>query len=88
MPDAPDQRPPLDFVIDISSFAGPAVPVLGMLLLGAALSRLSMKSLPKGFWKSAVMMAGLKLVVGESLFLFIEGEVWRAVWVWPSWGYK
>lgn len=51
--------------MEIASFAGPTVPVLGMLLLGAALSRLSMKGLPEGFWKAAVMMAVLKLVVGE-----------------------
>lgn len=74
MPQAPDQRPPLDFLMEIAVFAGPTVPVIGMLLLGAALSRLSMSGLPKGFWKAAVMMAGLKLVVGEflffSLFLF------------------
>ncbi|KAL0632872.1 Protein M3 [Maublancomyces gigas] len=64
MPQAPDQRPPLDFLMEIAVFAGPTVPVIGMLLLGAALSRLSMSGLPKGFWKAAVMMAGLKLVVG------------------------
>lgn len=68
MPQAPDQRPPLDFLMEIAVFAGPTVPVIGMLLLGAALSRLNMSGLPKGFWKAAVMMAGLKLVVGEFLF--------------------
>lgn len=70
MPQAPDQRPPLDFVMEIATFAGPTVPVIGMLLLGAALSRLSMVGLPKGFWKAAVMMAGLKLVVGGFLSFF------------------
>lgn len=70
MPQAPDQRPPLDFFMEIAVFVGPTVPVLGMLLLGAALSRLSMSGLPTGFWKAAVMMAGLKLVVGGFLFLF------------------
>lgn len=70
MPQAPDQRPPLDFVMEIATFAGPTVPVFGMLLLGAALSRLSMVGLPKGFWKAAVMMAGLKLVIGEFLSFF------------------
>lgn len=73
MPQAPDQRPPLDFLMEIATFAGPTVPVIGMLLLGAALSRLSMAGLPKGFWKAAVMMALLKLVVGEFLvFLFFN----------------
>ncbi|KAH0606628.1 uncharacterized protein H6S33_003462 [Morchella sextelata] len=64
MPEAPDQNPPLDFIMDIATFAQPTVPVLGLILLGANLSRLSMKGLPKGFWKSAVLMAVLKLIVG------------------------
>ena len=62
--DAPDSRPPLDFIMEITGFAGPCVPVLGLLLLGAAFSRLSIKSLPQGFWKSVAAMACLKLVVG------------------------
>ncbi|KAH8150835.1 uncharacterized protein LAJ45_05016 [Morchella importuna] len=64
MPEAPDQNPPLDFIMDLATFAQPTVPVLGLILLGANLSRLSMKGLPKGFWKSAVLMAVLKLIVG------------------------
>jgi hypothetical protein len=64
MPSAPDGRPPLDFVMEIASFGGSAVPVIGMVLLGTALSKLTVKSLPKGFWKSVVSMAFLKLVVG------------------------
>lgn len=74
MPPAPDQKPPLDFVMEIAIFAGPTVPVLGMLLLGAALSRLSMGGLPQGFWKAVVMMAGLKLVVGELFFCLFFGK--------------
>lgn len=65
MPEAPDQNPPLDFIMDLATFAQPTVPVLGLILLGANLSRLSMKGLPKGFWKSAVLMAVLKLIVGK-----------------------
>ena len=61
---APDDKPPLDFIMEITRFAGPCVPVLGLILLGAIFSRLSIKSLPKGFWKSIVAMAVLKLVVG------------------------
>lgn len=45
--------------------------VMGMILLGAELSKLSFNGLPKGFWKSAVSMAVLKLVVGPVL-----GVIW------------
>jgi predicted permease len=64
MPSAPDDKPPLDFIMDICNFGGDTTPVLGMILLGAALSRMTVKGLPKGFWKSYVSMAALKLVVG------------------------
>ncbi|KAI5785871.1 auxin efflux carrier [Geopyxis carbonaria] len=64
MPDAPDAKPPLDFIMEICSFGGLAVPVLGMTLLGAALGKLSLSNLPKGFWKSVLAMAILKLVIG------------------------
>lgn len=73
--DAPDQKPPLDFIMEITSFAGPSAPVLGLILLGAAFSRMSIKSLPKGFWKSITVMAIFKLVVGMALFLL---QRWRS----------
>ena len=59
--------------MDIATFSGPCTPVLGMLLLGAALSRLSLKSLPKGFWKSAALMAVFKLVIGKTFSPLLEG---------------
>ncbi|KAA8910795.1 auxin efflux carrier [Sphaerosporella brunnea] len=71
MPAAPDDKPPLDFVMDICGFGGGAVPVIGLILLGTALSRMQVKGLPEGFWKSAASMAFLKLVVGP-----IIGIVW------------
>lgn len=76
MRDAPDKKPPLDFIMEITRFAGPSVPVLGLILLGAAFSRMSIKSLPKGFWKSIVVMAVFKLVVGMILLLL---QRWRSV---------
>ncbi|KAG0636778.1 hypothetical protein HOY80DRAFT_1053505 [Tuber brumale] len=85
VPNAPDNKPPLDFMMDIATFSGPCVPVLGMLLIGAALSRLSMNNLPKGFWKAAVLMALLKLVLGP-----IIGISWttqlkkRTNWIDPN----
>lgn len=72
IPDAPDHKPPLDFIMEITRFATPCVPVLGMILVGAAFSRLSIKALPKGFWKTVVVMAVFKLVVGTLLVLFIS----------------
>jgi predicted permease len=80
MPSAPDDKPPLDFFMDICNFGGNATPVLGMILLGAALSRMTIKGLPQGFWKSIVSMATLKLVIGmvtdfgERWIFFADGR--------------
>ncbi|KAF8417226.1 auxin efflux carrier [Tirmania nivea] len=71
--DAPDQKPPLDFIMEITRFAGPSVPVLGLVLLGAAFSRMSIKSLPKGFWKSIILMAIFKLIITKGPII---GMVW------------
>ncbi|KAI9741757.1 MAG: hypothetical protein M1834_000143 [Cirrosporium novae-zelandiae] len=71
MPNAPDGKPPLDFIMDISDFGGQSVPVIGMILLGGALSRLSIRDVPKGFWISTLSMSILKLIIGA-----IIGLVW------------
>lgn len=63
IPMAPDGHPPLSFIMDITSFVGAAEVPLGLATLGATISRLSLRGLPKGFWKSVVLMTLLKLVV-------------------------
>lgn len=63
MPSAPDGQPPLDFVMDFAEFIGNACVPFGLLLLGGMIGRLSIKSLPKGFWKYLVALILLKLVV-------------------------
>lgn len=60
---APDGKPPLDIVMEIAKFSEPLVPILGLTLLGAAMSRLTIKSLPKGFFISIFSMSTLKLIV-------------------------
>jgi predicted permease len=63
IPEAPDGLPVLDFVIDFTSFIGNACVPLGLSMLGATIARLEVKQLPKGFWKSILLMSVLKLVV-------------------------
>jgi hypothetical protein len=71
MPNAPDSKPPLDVVMEIGKFAGPLVPIMGLTMLGAAMSRLTIKSMPKGFWSTVSVMSVLKLVACP-----IIGVVW------------
>ncbi|CAN3373481.1 hypothetical protein DIURU_003036 [Diutina rugosa] len=63
IPTAPDHQPPLSFVMDIVSYIGAASVPLGLLLLGATISRLQVKKMPKGFWKTAVGITVSRLVV-------------------------
>lgn len=68
---APDGQPVLNFVMDFTGYVGNACIPLGLLLLGGTLARLEVKSLPKGFWKTIVMMTTFRLVV-----LPIVGIAW------------
>lgn len=63
IPDAPDSQPPLSFIMDIASYIGAASVPLGLLLLGATISRLQVKKMPKGFWKTAVAVTVSRLII-------------------------
>ncbi|KAK6522806.1 Protein M3, variant 3 [Arthrobotrys megalospora] len=74
MPSAPDGRPPLDFIIQFASWGGQLSPVMGLTMLGAALSRIRVRHLPKGFWTSIVATCFLKLIIGPILgILWVQG---------------
>ncbi|KAK6201037.1 uncharacterized protein RJT21DRAFT_120004 [Scheffersomyces amazonensis] len=60
---APDGQPPLSFIIDLTSYIGAASVPLGLLLLGATISRLQVKRMPPGFWKTAVMITAARLII-------------------------
>ena len=63
IPNAPDEQPPLSFVIDLVSYVGNASVPLGLLLLGATLARLQVKKMPPGFWKTALLITFTRLVI-------------------------
>ncbi|KAI5949975.1 ECM3 [Candida theae] len=63
IPNAPDEQPPLSFLIDLASYVGNASVPLGLLLLGATLARLQVKKMPPGFWKTALMITFTRLVI-------------------------
>ncbi|KAJ6261707.1 hypothetical protein Dda_2505 [Drechslerella dactyloides] len=74
MPNAPDGRPPLDFIIQFASYGGQLSPVMGIAMLGAALSRIRVRHLPKGFWMTIVATCVLKLILGPILgIVWIQG---------------
>lgn len=61
MPAAPDGTPPLDFLIDTTSFIGNAAVPCSLLILGYSLSRLKVTQLPT--LRGAIVMAILKMIV-------------------------
>lgn len=71
MPLAPDKLPILHFVMDFTNYIGAASVPFALITLGACISRLKIKSAPKGFWKTASMLVALRLFV-----LPIIGVMW------------
>lgn len=63
MPSAPDKQPPLSFVIDFTAYVGAASVPLGLLLLGATIARLKVKSIIPGFWKTVVAISACRLII-------------------------
>lgn len=63
IPDAPDKQPPLSFVLDLTQYVGNAAVPLGLLMIGATLARIQIKKMPPGFWKTAIALVALRLIV-------------------------
>lgn len=63
MPNAPDEQPPLSFMVDIASYIGAASVPLGLLVLGATIARLNVRSMPPGFWKTALAITAARLII-------------------------
>lgn len=60
---APDGLPPLDFLLDYTAYIGAASIPFSLCLLGASISRLSISTIPPGFWKCALLLVVLRLGV-------------------------
>ncbi|KAH3677615.1 hypothetical protein WICMUC_001718 [Wickerhamomyces mucosus] len=71
LPNAPDGLPPLNFIMDYTAYIGAASVPFALMTLGACIARLSIGSLPKGFWKTALLLVILRLCI-----LPIIGILW------------
>ncbi|CAR30785.1 ZYRO0E02156p [Zygosaccharomyces rouxii] len=78
---APDQQPPLSFIMDYTSYIGAASVPFGLLLLGATLGRLKIKKLYPGFWKSALLLVCLRLCIMPILGVLWCNRLVRAGWL-------
>ncbi|KAK6458702.1 uncharacterized protein RJT20DRAFT_131862 [Scheffersomyces xylosifermentans] len=80
IPPAPDGQPPLSFVIDLTSYIGAASVPLGLLLLGTTISRLEVKTMPPGFWKTAVMITASRLILIPMIGVGITTGFYKGGW--------
>lgn len=71
LPSAPDNLPPLSFIMDYTSYVGAASVPFGLLLLGGTLGSLDIKTLPKGFVTAVVFM-----LLARQVFMPIIGILW------------
>ncbi|SGZ41095.1 related to Protein ECM3 [Hanseniaspora guilliermondii] len=71
MANAPDNLPPLSFIMDYASYVGAASVPFGLLLLGATLGSLDIKTLPKGFITAVIFM-----LVARQVFMPVIGILW------------
>lgn len=63
LPSAPDGQPPLSFIMDFAGYLSNACVPLGLLLLGATLSRLQINEMPAGFWHTPLALSFLRLII-------------------------
>lgn len=80
LPNAPDGNPPLSFIIDTTSYVGNASVPFGLLLLGATISRLEVKTMPKGFWKTAIGITLIRLVILPIFGVGVVAGINKAGW--------
>ncbi|KZP31912.1 hypothetical protein FIBSPDRAFT_916594 [Athelia psychrophila] len=70
IPNAPDGLPPLNFILDTTTFIGAASVPLGLVSLGSALARLKV---PRGQWGQLPIGAICGLAVGKVLIMPVLG---------------
>lgn len=63
IPNAPDNLPPLSFLMDFASYIGAACVPLGLLMLGATIARLHIKDMPLRLWQVPVCLTLVRLVI-------------------------
>lgn len=80
IPSAPDKQPPLSFIMDFTSYVGAASVPLGLLLLGATIARLAVKSIVPGFWKTVVGVCACRLILLPIIGVGITTGLDKAGW--------
>lgn len=74
-PNAPDNQPPLHFLLDLTTYIGNAQVPFGLLLLGATLGRLEVKHMPQGVLLTSICLALVRLAILPIIGLLIMTQL-------------
>lgn len=81
IPNAPDGKPPLDFIMDYTGFFGNAQVPLGLMLLGGTIARLKVRGLSAKFWRTILGLVVFKLVILPIIAIAFVEELRRVNWI-------
>lgn len=77
VPNAPDNQPPLSFIMDFTAYIGQAQVPIGIILLGGTMARLEMKQMPKGLFLAALCLTIMRLVIFPIIGIAISSKLYR-----------
>jgi predicted permease len=63
LPNAPDQQPPLSFIMDFAGYIGAAQVPFGLILLGGTIGRLRINNIPLKMWRIPITVTFLRLFI-------------------------
>ncbi|CCH41069.1 putative membrane protein [Wickerhamomyces ciferrii] len=84
MPNAPDELPPLNFIMDYTSYVGAASVPFALILLGSAIGRLSLGNLKPGFWRGALLLVLLRLCIMPIIGVLWVNRLVSSGWISPD----
>ncbi len=81
MPDAPDELPILNFLMDITSFIGQASVPFGILMLGATMARIKLGTYTWNYYLILAIIAILKLAILPIISIAFVSSLRSAGWI-------
>ncbi|OWB58053.1 hypothetical protein B5S28_g4045 [[Candida] boidinii] len=77
LPNAPDNQPPLSFIMDFTAYIGQAQVPIGIILLGGTMARLEMKQMPKGLFIAPLCLTIMRLVIFPIIGISISTKLYK-----------
>jgi len=81
IPNAPDELPPLSFIMDYTSYVGAASVPFALLLLGGSIGKLTIGKIHPGFWRASLLLIILRLCIMPILGVLWVNRLVSAGWI-------